>query len=128
MLARGLAQHPDAVWVCCEPKSDKLTRDVMLSLDIDPVVLPMNKSWLHRPGVRVWPRGLEFVLDSRGVWTLRDMSYDLQRTWRDNELLHLCDELIIFHKRTGHSPWRDRLKTGMHPHLYVVELGEEKKK
>jgi hypothetical protein len=102
-IARGNEQRPDAVWVCIEPKSDRMTHDVMLSLDIEPVVLPMIEAWRRRH-------------DEHG--------YDLRRVWRDNELLHLCDELIVFHKRTGNSPWRDRAASGLYEgRLFVVELG-----
>ena len=106
-LERGLAQRPDAVWVCIEPKSDRMTHDVMLSLDIDPVVLPLCPAWQAKD-------------DEHG--------YDMRRQWRDGEMLHLCDELIVFHKRTGNSPWRDRKKWGeanggLNANLFVVELG-----
>lgn len=105
-IRRGLEQRPDAVWVCIEPKSDRMTYDVMLSLDIDPVVLPMIESWRTKDD---------------------DHGYDLRRQWRDTEMM-LCDELIIFHKRTGNSPWRERKKwgdvnCGVHRNLFVVELG-----
>lgn len=105
-IERGLAQRPDAVWVCCEAKSDRMTLDVMRSLDIDPVVLSMNDHW-------------------------KGEGYDVRRVVRDSELLHLCDELIVFHKRTGSSPWRERKKWAdslggkVHTGLFVVELGPE---
>lgn len=107
-LERGLEQRPDAVWVCVEPKSDRMTHDVMLSLGLDPVVLPMIDAWRTKDD---------------------EYGYDLRRQWRDTEML-LCDELIIFHKRTGSSPWRERKKwsdgnCGVHRNLFVVELGPE---
>ena len=101
-LAKGMTQRPDAVWVCLEPKSDRLTHDVMISLGLDPVVLPLNDAWRSR--------------DERAP-------YDLRRQWRDLEMLALCDELIVFHKRTSNSPWRDRARDS----LFVVELGPEPK-
>lgn len=102
-LERGIAARPDAVWVCLEPKSDRMTHDVMVSLGIDPVVLPMIDAWKRKH-------------DEHG--------YDLRRTWRDNEMLHCCDELIVFHKRTSSSPWRERAASGLHAgKLFVVELG-----
>jgi hypothetical protein len=55
-------------------------------------------------------------------------TYDFRRVWRDLEMLSLCDELIVFHKRSSSSPWRDRDKSGLHTgKLVVVELGKEKK-
>jgi hypothetical protein len=119
-IERGHAQRPDAVWVCVEPKSDRMTHDVMLSLDIEPVVLPMADALRRKP--RTW----------RDVWKGNDPDawpydgYDVRRLWRDYEML-LCDELIVFHKRTGNSPWRERyarkLELGIHRNLFVVELG-----
>lgn len=104
-LLRGLEQRPDAVWVCIEPKSDRMTHDVMISLDIDPVVLPMNDEWRRRE------------------------HYDLRRVWRDLEMLSLCDELIVFHKRASNSPWRDRIKSGLYDgRLFVVDLGKDSTK
>lgn len=112
-IRRGAEQRPDAVWVCIEPKSDRMTFDVMRSLDIDPVVLPMNPHWKGESNH--WGR-----------------SFDERRTMRDCELLALCDELIVFHKRTGNSPWRDRKKwgtaNGVYENLFVVELGPEPNK
>lgn len=105
-LERGKAQRPDAVWVCFESKSDRMTRDLMLSLDMDPVVLPLNEEWRRKR---------------------EEHGYDLRRMWRDQELLHCCDEVIVFHKRTGNSPWRERAASGRHAgKLFVVELGPEK--
>jgi hypothetical protein len=105
-LERGKAQRPDAVWVCFESKSDRMTRDLMLSLDMDPVVLPLNDGWRSRH---------------------EEHGYDLRRTWRDLELLHCCDEVIVFHKRTGSSPWRERASDARYAgKLFVVELGQEK--
>lgn len=104
-IERGIAQRTDAVWVCLEPKSDRMTHDVMVSLGIDPVVLPMIDAWKRKH-------------DEHG--------YDLRRIWRDNEMLHCCDELIVFHKRTSSSPWRDRAASGLYEgRLFVVELGPE---
>jgi hypothetical protein len=107
-LQRGIEQRPEAVWVCIEPKSDRLTHDLMISLGIEPVVLPMV-----------------------AVWQMKDdvpHTYDFRRVWRDLEMLSLCDELIVFHKRSSSSPWRDRDKSGLHTgKLVVVELGKEKK-
>ena len=106
-LQRGLERHPDAVWVCIEPKSDRMTHDIMIGLDIEPVVLPMNDAWRSRD---------------------EDHGYDFRRLWRDLEMLHLCDELIIFHKRTASSPWRDRVKSGLYTRkLVVVDIGKAKK-
>jgi hypothetical protein len=105
-LERGKAQRSDAVWVCFESKSDRMTRDLMLSLDMDPVVLPLNDEWRSRH---------------------EEHGYDLRRTWRDLELLHCCDEVIVFHKRTGSSPWRERASDARYAgKLFVVELGQEK--
>lgn len=105
-LERGKEQRPDAVWVCFEPKSDRMTRDLMLSLDMDPVVLPLNEEWRRKR---------------------EEYGYDLRRTWRDLELLHCCDEIIVFHKRTGNSPWRERAADSRwEGKLFVVELGQEK--
>ena len=107
-ISRGLVERPDAVWVCIEPKSDRITHDVMISLDIEPVVLPMVDVWRLRGDV--------------------PHTYDFRRTWRDLEMLHLCDELVIFHKRTGNSPWRDRAKTGLYDRkLFIVEVGPQPK-
>lgn len=109
-LQYGLEQRPDAVWVCIEPKSDRMTHDVMLSLDIEPVVLPMNAAWRRK--------------DADGKAIL-----DLRRTWRDLEMLMLCDELVVFHKAAGNSPWRDRAASGRYAgRLFLVELGEQKAK
>lgn len=112
-IAKGLEQRPDAVWVCIEPKSDRLTFEVMRSLDIDPVVMPMNPYW----------KG------DRNRW---GRPFDERRTMRDCEMLSLCDELIVFHKRTSNSPWRERaqrkLELGLHQNLFVVEMGPEPKK
>lgn len=106
-LERGKEQRPDAVWVCFESKSDHMTRDLMLSLDMDPVVLPLNEEWRSKH---------------------EEYGYDLRRTWRDLELLHCCDEVIVFHKRTGHSPWRERAADSRFAgRLFVVELGPEPK-
>ena len=106
-LQRGLERHPDAVWVCIEPKSDRMTHDLLIGLDIEPVVLPMNDAWRSRD---------------------EDHGYDFRRLWRDLEMLHLCDELIIFHKRTASSPWRDRVKSGLYTRkLVVVDIGKAKK-
>lgn len=105
-LERGKEQRPDAVWVCFEPKSDRVTRDLMLSLDMDPVVLPLNEEWRSKH---------------------EEHGYDLRRQWRDLELLHCCDEVIVFHKRTGNSPWRERASDARYAgKLFVVELGPEK--
>jgi len=102
-LERGKAQRPDAVWVCFESKSDRMTRDLMLSLDMDPVVLPLNEEWRSKH---------------------EEHGYDLRRQWRDLELLSLCDEVIVFHKRTGNSPWRERAADSRYAgKLFVVELG-----
>ena len=197
-LSRGLVERPDAVWVCIEPKSDRITHDVMISLDIEPVVLPMNPAWrstarsttvvhskrepydvyIGRPSKWGNPfshkdRTLaEFRVGSRdeavdayaewiqtqpdliksipelfgkvlGCWchpqrchgdVLSEMAnrlypeYDLRRLWRDLEMLHLCDEIVIFHKRTANSPWRDRAKTGLYDRkLFIVEVGPQPK-
>lgn len=142
-LERGLEQRPDAVWVCVEPKSDHMTHDVMLSLDIDPVVLPMIGSWRgtsicgHEDAeddgknLICCDCGATFPLDEdEDDWQPETvLDYDLRRQWRDAEMM-LCDELIVFHKRTGSSPWRDRKKwsdnnAGVHSNLFVVELGPE---
>ena len=104
-LKRGKAQRPDAVWVCFEAKSDRMTRDVMLSLGMEPVVLPLNDEWRSKH---------------------EEHGYDLRRIWRDMELLHCCDEVIVFHKREGNSPWRERAASGLYDGLFVVELGPEK--
>lgn len=107
-LERGKAQRPDAVWVCFEAKSDRITHDLMLSLGLEPVVLPMTDTWRVRH---------------------QEHGYDLRRLWRDNELLQLCDELVVFHKRAGNSPWREKAKSGLWDgRLFLVELGDEPKK
>lgn len=104
-LQRGLEQHPDAVWVCIESKSDRMTHGLMVSLGIEPVVLPLVDAWRSR--------------DERAP-------YDLRRTWRDLEMGSLCDELVIFQKRSGNSPWRKRSEQGA-KNLVLVEIGREKK-
>lgn len=126
-LERGTAQRQDAVWVCVEPKSDRMTHDVMMSLDMRPVVLPLIDPW----------RVQRSVLDWHSVWSgpdpdawpkkrVKTTLYDGRRTWRDLELLNCCDELIVFHKRTSSSPWRDRAASGLYKgRLFVVELGPE---
>ena len=85
-----------------------MTRDLMISLDMEPVVLPLNEEWRSKH---------------------EEHGYDLRRTWRDPELLHCGDEVIVFHKRAGNSPWRawasdDRFAG----RLFVVELGLESAK
>lgn len=105
-IERGLAAHPEAVWVCVEAKSDRMTYDLLRSLGVDPVVLPLNPLW-------------------------KIGRYDGRRLMRDREILRLCDEVIVFHKRAGHSPWRDWKKWGaqydLYGHLYIVDLGPESK-
>ena len=151
-LERGKEQRPDAVWVCFESKSDRMTRDLMLSLDMDPVVLPLNDAWRYAPktprladtaatvgphtSIGQSPSGTGNSLSGEskkkrdpGSSPGEARPYDLRRTWRDLELLHCCDEVIVFHKRTGNSPWRERAADGRYAgRLYVVELGSESKK
>lgn len=103
-IEKGIAQRPNAVWVCLEPKSDRLTRDILLAANIRPVVLPLI--------------GKKGEVDGR-------------RAWRDGEMLSLCDELVVFISRTSSSPWRDRAtakphersKCRIHENLFLVELG-----
>jgi hypothetical protein len=103
-LERGKEQRPGAVWVCFESKSDRMTRDLMLSLDMDPVVLPLNEEWRSRH---------------------EEHGYDLRRTWRDLELLHCCDEVIVFHRASSSSPWRSRGDSGTYRgRLFLVEMGK----
>lgn len=121
-LQRGIEQRPDAVWVCIEPKSDRMTHDLMISLGIEPVILPLNDEWRRRPSEGE-------VGGSPSAVDLSLQGYDFRRVWRDNEMLMLCDELIVFHKRSGNSPWRDRAASGLYgDRLVVVELGKDKPK
>lgn len=129
-LERGLEQRPDAVWVCVEPKSDHMTHDVMLSLDIAPVVLPLCPRWKRTRRVRAsWHEVWSGPDPDAWPTVSTEVVYDIRRTWRDAEMM-LCDELIVFRKRTGSSPWRERKKwsdgnAGVHRNLFVVELGPE---
>ena len=130
-LERGVAQRPQAVWVCFEKKSDRMTYDVLLSLGVEPVVLPLLEWWRRkpRPVAGSWPCGRAWKKGEDGVWRLVDIpSFDFRRTWRDAEMSLLCDELIVFHRRTGNSPWRERLASGRYSKLFVVELGPEPKR
>lgn len=127
-ISRGLAERPDAVWVCIEPRSDRMTHDLMISLDIEPVVLPMNPAWKKSGGQEGIVNHGAGEDGPQSADPAPVPSYDLRRQWRDLEMLHLCDELVIFHKASGSSPWRDRVKSGIYSQrLYLVEIGPSKK-
>lgn len=107
-LERGIAERPDAEWLCLTPKSDRLTHDLLVQLGVKPEVLELDS---------------RFKIEGGG---------DYRRAWRDGELLRRSDELIVFHKRAGHSPWREKKKwgeaNGIYKHLFVIDLGPERVK
>lgn len=132
-IERGIEEHPGAVWVCLEAKSDRMTHDVMIALDLEPVVLPLIDHW------RVERKQLDWMPVWNGpdpdAWPKKRIKvtlFDGRRKWRDQEMLHGCDPLIVFQKKTGDSPWREMLKRkqelGLHQNLFVVELGDERAK
>lgn len=110
-IEKGIAQRPGGVWVCIERKSDALTRDILISLGVEPVVLPLLSFW----------KGEE---------------NDSRRVWRDGELLSLCDEVVVFLARTSNGPWRERAQAKpsersqrrIHENLFLVELGAAPKR
>jgi hypothetical protein len=130
-LKRGIAERPQAVWVCIEPKSDRLTHDLMISLGIEPVVLPMLDAWRRKDtsGSEAPPVLTEAKQTGTEADEQKPSHYDFRRVWRDLEMLTLCEDLVIFHKRSGNSPWRDRAASGLYGDtLVVVELGKDKPK
>ena len=100
-VRRGLAVHPDAVWVRGE--TDTVARGIFESIGLDHVALPLNPYW--KTGE----------------------SFDARRTMRDVEMLK-CDHLLVFQKPGATSAWTDRAKAGVHKSLRLVEHGEKPKR
>lgn len=130
-IERGKTERPNAVWVCFEPKSDRMTHDVMVSLNIEPVVLPLNDAWRRKTRPKTTTDVMTSETPPRLAFQVIEVEvpgYDHRRGARDSEMLRLCDELVIFHKRTGSSPWRVRAESDLYrDRLFVVELGEAPK-
>lgn len=81
MVGKVVEKYPDAIFVCCEKRSDKLAGEVLEFWDVDPVVLPTNPYW-------------------------KVGTSDNRKPWRDSELKRWCDKVMVFVPRGGSSDWR----------------------
>lgn len=99
-IERGSQANPGALWVRTE--TDSVAGKVFDDLDLPYVSLPLNPHW-------------------------KGEGYDLRRTMRDVEMLR-CDHLLVFQNPGATGQWKDRLDSGLHDCLRVVEHGDPKKR
>ena len=72
------------------------TDSVAKELLTDPVLLPLLPYW-------------------------KGETYDLRRTWRDSELVRLCDRVYVFQPATAKTTWNDWAKMPLvHPGVRLV--------